>query len=154
MVQHAAANLELGQRGRTADLAFITRRPLGFGQIIFVGFDLHAPPFDTWLGRGKFLEKLLKRRPLAAQRQATSGANLTKHLGYVDLSGQFRSALDQFAGVRLVPFWAVALLTIGYIGVLVSAELFGRWPLAQASLPGMDDFPFRSALCFAARPTP
>ncbi len=122
-------NLELGQSGRTADLAFITRRPLGFGQVIFVGFDLHAPPFDTWLGRGKFLEKLLKRRPLAAQAAGASGASLTKHLGYVDISGQLRSALDQFDGVRLVPFWALALLSIGYIALLFPLNYLvaGRW---------------------------
>ena len=31
------------------------------------------------------------------------------------MAGQFRSALDQFAGVRLVPFWVVAVLAIVYI---------------------------------------
>ena len=36
-------------------------------------------------------------------------------LGYDDLSGQLRSALDQFAGVKLVPFWFVALLIVLYI---------------------------------------
>ena len=41
-----------------------------------------------------------------------------RHLGYVDLSGQLRSALDQFQGVHLVPFWTVTLLTLGYIAIL------------------------------------
>ena len=44
------------------------------------------------------------------------------HFGYSDLSGQLRSALDRFDGVRLAPFWLVAGLIVG----LPAADRAGR----------------------------
>jgi hypothetical protein len=37
------------------------------------------------------------------------------HLGYDDLSGQLRTALDQFPGVTILNFTTVSLLTLGYL---------------------------------------
>jgi hypothetical protein len=111
--------IELSGGVRAEDLPLVVRWPLGFGQVIYVGLDLDRPPFTDWPSRGKFLEKLLaKQTHLIAQAVGPRAASQGKQLGYVDLSGQLRGALDQFAGVQLVPFWAVALLALAYIGLL------------------------------------
>ena len=66
----------------------------------------------------------------APERPATeadeSGLGQVTTLGFVDLAGQLRGALDQFAGVQLVPFWLVAVLVAAYISVHRSARLFPR----------------------------
>ncbi len=122
--------VELSERSKTTEVPLVVHWPMGFGQVIFVGFDLHQPPFTTWSDRGKFLEKLLRlrtpfARPLANVASATPGG----HLGYVDLSGQLRSALDQFEGVHLVPFWTVTVLALAYIVLLFPLNYFvaSRW---------------------------
>ena len=46
------------------------------------------------------------------------------HYGYTDLSGQLRSALDQFTGVQLIPFSFVALLIIFYILLIGPGDYF------------------------------
>ncbi len=100
------------------DLPLVVRRPYGFGEVVFVAFDLERPPFSTWPARGRLFDKLLGRSnaETAAEDSGTLGAVTT--LGFVDLSGQLRGALDQFAGVRLVPFWFVALLVTAYIACI------------------------------------
>ncbi len=81
-------------------------------------------------GRGKFLDKLLRLRSASGKPSgATAAVALARHLGYIDLSGQIRSALDQFEGVRLIPFWTVTLLTLAYIVILFPLNYFvaTRW---------------------------
>jgi len=46
------------------------------------------------------------------------------HYGYNDLSGQLRSALDRFTGVRLVPFSLVAGLIVLYILLIGPGDYF------------------------------
>jgi hypothetical protein len=114
-----AAQIEWPRGGRASDLPLIMRRPLGFGEVTFVSLDLHRPPFTDWASRSKFLERLLvKHASRTEQSSALHAANQGKQLGYVDLSGQLRSALDQFTDVQLIPFWVIALAVIIYISLL------------------------------------
>ena len=45
-------------------------------------------------------------------------ATYSYNYGYNDLAGQLHQAVDQFAGVRVVPFFALALLVIAYIALI------------------------------------
>jgi hypothetical protein len=61
--------------------------------------------------------------------------------GYDDMIGQLRAALDQFPGVRLVPFWLVASLAVGYVlllfplDYLLGVKLLGRKSSGGAAWP-------------------
>lgn len=123
----------------------------GLGQVLFVGFDLDRPPISTWADRGRLVAKLLELtgRDSAGgdSQQATSEA---AHLGFEDLSGQLRAGLDQFSGVRLVPFSWVAGLVMVYILLIGPADYFllrwlGRMELTWVTFPLL-----AIALCGAA----
>jgi hypothetical protein len=99
------------------DLPLVVRTPRGFGQVVFVAFDLDRAPFAGWAARPQLVDKLLRGvRP--AEHAESAGLGAVASLGYVDLAGQLRAALDQFDGVRPVPFWLVAVLITGYIAII------------------------------------
>ncbi len=85
------SQVELSSSSRAADSALVVRSPRGFGQVIYVGLDFDKPPLSKWLGRNKFLERLLGRHsPGGGQSTAQEGPTQGTHLGFVDLSGQLR----------------------------------------------------------------
>ena len=110
--------------------------------MIFVGLDLDQAPFKEWPSRGKFLEKLLGRSAALAG-QSSHAARQGKQLGYIDLSGQLRGALDRFRDVQLIPFWVVAALVILYIvllfplNYLIAVRWLQRPRLAWILFPGV-----------------
>ena len=97
-----------------------TTRPLalqavfGLGQVIFVGLDLDHPSLAAWLGRPRLVAALIQR-PTKQSGEEFESAGGVLHLGYADLIGQLRYALEQFSGVTLVNFTTVAVLTIAYL---------------------------------------
>ncbi len=97
------------------DLPLIVRAPHGFGEIVFVAFDLDEPPLAGWAALPQLFEKLLFRTAPGEDDEDTGPLGEVTTLGFVDLSGQLRGALDQFPGVRFVPFWFVAVLVVAYI---------------------------------------
>lgn len=97
------------------DLPLVIRAPRGFGEVVFVAFDLERPPLANWRARPQFVEKLLRRESTNADQQPSGPLGAVTTLGFVDLAGQLRGALDQFSGVRLVPFWLVVVLVTAYI---------------------------------------
>jgi hypothetical protein len=49
-------------------------------------------------------------------------------LGYADLAGQLRSALGQFSGAAMAPFWLVFCLALGYAAAIFPLEFaVARW---------------------------
>lgn len=94
----------------------IVRKSHGFGQVIFIAFDLDVPPVSKWEdGRKVLLGRLLN---LALGEPPTSDSEQSfdlSQVGYDDLLGQMRAALDQFSTVRLVPFSWIAMLVGVYI---------------------------------------
>ncbi|HTM55122.1 MAG TPA: hypothetical protein VL175_13895 [Pirellulales bacterium] len=128
-----------GARGRVdayagssaRDLPLIVRTQHGLGQITYAAFDLAKPPFANWAARNQLVNKLLEVSSSEA-REETSGLGQVTTLGFDDLAGQLRGALDQFGGVQLVPFWLVALLITAYIACigpldyLLVKRVFGR----------------------------
>ena len=63
------------------------------------------------------------------------------NVGFKDLAGQLRGALDQFSGVRLVPFWVVGTLVFGYILLIgpvdywLVKKVFKRMELTWLTFP-------------------
>lgn len=114
------------------NLPLVVRSPRGFGQIVFVACDLDRAPLVTWPGRMSLADQLLSRSAFGTERTEEAAGGEVTTLGFVDLSGQLRGALDQFAGVRVVPFWLVALLAVAYIACIgpldyyVVRRFFGR----------------------------
>jgi hypothetical protein len=89
--------------------------PAGLGEVIFVGFDLDHPSLKTWKGRPRLLAALLQRGGTERDQSDRELRRSVTHLGYEDLIGQLRAALDQFSGVSLVNFTTVSMLTAVYL---------------------------------------
>ncbi|NQU20884.1 MAG: hypothetical protein HQ567_06340 [Candidatus Nealsonbacteria bacterium] len=103
------------------DQPLIVRTPRGFGRIVFFAADPDREPFSTWADRPLLMGRLLglPREAIEVSRNRT-----LINLGYDDLSGQLRSVLDRFAGVRPVPFWIVALLVVFFLLLIGPADYF------------------------------
>jgi len=109
-----------------SDLPLVVRTPRGFGEIVFVAFDLDRAPISDWKARPQLLARLLG---VAVETAASGEAEADElgavtTLGFVDLAGQLRSALDQFTGVPLVPFWLVAVLIAVYIACIGPVDYY------------------------------
>ncbi|MBI1901032.1 MAG: hypothetical protein HYS13_07970 [Planctomycetia bacterium] len=101
------------------NVPIVVRFARGFGEVVFVAVDLDQPPFSQWRGNAALLLRLLGRNPEAPAQSAepAAGGKLT-HSGLTDLSGQMRSALDQFSGVTVVPFFGIGLLLVVYAALV------------------------------------
>ena len=107
---------------READLPLIIRTPRGLGQIIFVAADLDRGPLSKWADRPLLLAKLLDLPAVRTEEQTANAALMYNR--YNDLSGQLRSALDEFTGVQIIPFSFVALMIIFYILLIGPGDYF------------------------------
>ena len=89
----------------------IVRSVRGFGMVIYVAFDIDAPPLDTWDSSPRILEKLIAVGRNAGEEDDSLAGGGVNHAGYQDLSGQLRSQLEKFESVTPVQFvWIAALL--------------------------------------------
>jgi hypothetical protein len=108
----------------SGDRPLLVETPFGMGRVSFVLFDLTDPALATWPGRTRFLARALSSEASGNERSAgTSGGRMT-HLGYRDLAGQLRSALDQYAHVTPVHFYAVAGGLLVYLLLIGPGEYF------------------------------
>jgi hypothetical protein len=100
--------------GGTGDRPMIVRAANGLGQVVFLAVDLDRPPISSWKSYDHLLEGLLSRRiDVASMRSTSAGTSQVAHVGYTDLTGQLRAALDQFSGVTAVSFyWVVSILVV------------------------------------------
>ncbi len=97
-----------------SELALVVRTPWACGEVVFVGVDLDRRPLANWPSRTALVRRLLEGRPQRYVESPPASA-AARVLGYEDLAGQLHLALDEFAGVRVVPFWLVALLVLLYV---------------------------------------
>ena len=107
---------------READLPLVICTARGFGQIVFLAADLDTPPLAQWSDSPLLAARLLDL-PVSSGGEVEELSAGTK-FGYTDMAGQLRSALDQFAGVWLAPFWVVAALVVVYILLIGPADYF------------------------------
>ena len=87
----------------------------GLGQVTFVALDLDHPSLAAWKGRATLVASLLQRGAAEREQGEREARRGMTQLGYDDLIGQLRAALDQFPGVSLVNFTTVSVLTIVYL---------------------------------------
>ncbi|MCU0878085.1 MAG: hypothetical protein MUF06_09900 [Pirellulaceae bacterium] len=93
----------------------VVRAAYGFGEIVFVGIDLEHPGLAAWQGRTRMMANLLAGSMGRAEPDEGTPRRGAGQLGYSDLVGQLRAALDRFPGVTLVSFTTIASLTIAYL---------------------------------------
>jgi hypothetical protein len=105
----------LDEGGSAAGRPLALHAAVGFGQVVFLGLDLDHAALAGWKGRTRLLAGLLQRA--AAEREASEreAHHAVTTLGYDDLAGQLRAALEQFPDVWLVNFTTVSVLTIAYL---------------------------------------
>ena len=68
------------------------------------------------------MAKLLDFRHRPRRRKARRP--IRRRYGYTDLSGQLRSSLDKFTGVKVIPFALVAMMIVGYILLIGPGDYF------------------------------
>ncbi len=107
---------------RELDLPLVIRTARGLGQVVFLAADLDQPPLSRWNDAALLAARLLDLPTDRAAQGDEHSTGIT--FGYTDMAGQLRSALDQFGGVRLVPFWVVAMLAILYILLVGPGDYF------------------------------
>jgi hypothetical protein len=96
--------------------------PVGLGRVLFVALDLDHPALREWRGRPKLLSRGITRLLGDVDHAQRDQRRALAHLGYRDLVGQLRMALDQFPGVWMVNFTTVAVLTLVYLLLAVPGD--------------------------------
>lgn len=114
---------ELEQAGED-NPPLILRQAYGFGQVTFVAMALDHPTLTAWKGQPKFVARILSLGGPGADNLAAARGRSITHLGYDDLVGQLRAVLDQFPGVTVVSFTAVAMVAIALLLLIGPADYF------------------------------
>lgn len=108
------------------DLPLVVRKAVGFGAATWVMVDLEHALLQDWSGRPLMLATLLEG-PLGSleiEKQSADGNTWGPYYGFNDLAGQLHQAVDQYAGVRSVPFFALAMLVLVYIALIGPGDYF------------------------------
>ncbi len=103
------------------DLPLVVRRAWALGQVSYLAVDLNQPPLSTWHDRGRFVAALLEF-PVLPEQLGYSPVELK--LGYDDIAGQLRSALDRYQSVTAAPFGFVAVVLLIYMLLIGPADYF------------------------------
>lgn len=127
------------------DLPLIVRQASGFGSVAWIMLDLEHGVLAEWPGRSHLLAKAMSAAldsvTIDGLQNSAPPTTYSYNYGYNDLAGQLHQAVDQFAGVRVVPFFALALLVIAYIALigpgdyLLVRRLFKRTELTWLTFP-------------------
>jgi len=109
----------------TLSTPLVVRGPYGFGRVTVVGLDVDTKPFAAWPDRTLFWVKALDLKG------ANAGVDLNKpgssrfiRADISDMATLLRRALDQFEGVRLIPFGWVAAFIVLYILLIGPGDYF------------------------------
>jgi hypothetical protein len=105
--------------------AWIIRRPYGLGIVTLLTADIDTSPIAEWAARHKLIAKLLDGAlPGQYDEIEERQSGQMTHVGYRDLTGQMRLAMEQFSGVRLVPFSLIAGMAVIYILLIGPVDYF------------------------------
>jgi hypothetical protein len=115
---------ELEQGGQQGYPPLVIRQAFGLGQVIFVAFDLNHPTLVEWNGYSKLVESLLELGGPKGDNLAAATERSITHRGYNDLVGQLRAVLDQFPGVTVVSFTAVAMVIVLFLLLIGPVDYF------------------------------
>jgi hypothetical protein len=112
----------------TGNLPLLIRGPYGFGRVTVIAMDVDQKPFSEWPDRALFWARALdlhRQRADQANAGAKAGGGVQFYQsGVSDLSSQLRIALEQFPGVRLIPFGWVAFFIFLYILLIGPGDYF------------------------------
>ena len=106
---------------RDGDLPLVLRCAHGLGTIIYFGGDLSGRPLGNWRDRTTLVRNIMQwnRTQERGTLAPRSGAML--QLGYNDISGQIRSALDQYGSGKgfyssrnVIPFSIILIILAAY----------------------------------------
>ncbi len=106
--------------------ATVIRSSLGFGHVVYLATDIDLAPLAKWTdGRRRILGRLIDISLGEAQRDDNDFqfSQLTQ-IGFSDLTGQLRSALDQFSDISLFPFSWIAILIGAYVLLIGPVDYF------------------------------
>lgn len=109
------------------DDPLIVRAAHGFGEVMFVAFDLDSPRIRQWAGYSGLIRRLEGRSNSRDFSESKSTGNLghsVSHFGYDDLIGQLRVPLDKFSQVGFVAFTWIAMLIALYILYIGPGDYF------------------------------
>lgn len=107
---------------REGNLPLIVDRVWGFGQVVFLAADLDRGPLGHWESRPRLVAKMLGW-PLKPIEEAEDNKAI-RHFGYSDMAGQLRSGLDQFEGVRRIPFGLILGVVVVYLLLVGPGDYF------------------------------
>ncbi len=109
--------------------AVIMRYPHGLGMVTAAMVDLDQRPFNNWESQSVILAGVLQLggKDRINDERVKSTGQIT-HIGYEDLSGQLRSALEQFRGPQggsvIIAFSFVAACIVFYILLVAPCDYF------------------------------
>jgi hypothetical protein len=124
---------EVEQRGGTvlapmSNMPLVVRGPYGFGRVTLIALDVDQKVLADWPERGRFWGRALDLR---AQRSDQGpggpqfGGGTRFNVSNVsDLATQLRASLEQFPGVKLIPFGWVAFFIFLYILLIGPGDYF------------------------------
>ncbi len=112
----------------TSSLPLIVRGPHGFGRVTLIGVGVNQNIFGEWPDRGVFWARALDLRHDQAERSGggvpLGGSARFYQSGVSDLASQLRISLEQFPGVKLIPFGWVAFFIFLYILLIGPGDYF------------------------------
>ena len=107
----------------TTSSPIVVRGAYGFGRVTVVALDVDSKPFASWTDRGLFWVKAVDLHPASTATSNLNRSRFNQHM-VSDLSGVVRQSLEQFEGVRLIPFGWVAFFIFLYIVLIGPGDYF------------------------------
>ncbi|MCA9196436.1 MAG: hypothetical protein KDA87_02820, partial [Planctomycetales bacterium] len=113
-------------------IPIVVQGAAGLGTVVFTAFDLDDDLIANWSDQTELIAKLLSLAFVSENGSVVDVSVSQSHLarvGYADMVGQLRSAMDQFTGVMLVPFSLIALLIVIFLLLIGPFDfwLHRRW---------------------------
>lgn len=117
--------ITLGESGAAGSgRPLIVEHPHGLGRVSTILIDVSQPPLNQWNGLGRLLARMISGESQSNEPDAIRSGGRMTHLGYRDLAGQLRMALDQYEGVATIHFYPVAGALLLYLLLLGPGEYF------------------------------
>jgi hypothetical protein len=121
----ARGRIEVAEASGPASRPIVVHYPVGFGRATLIAVDLERGPVAAWRERPKLVRRLLEGSGSELQiGQREGGRGKVSHIGYEDLSGQLRAALDDFPGVTLIAFSWVGALIVLYVALIGPVDYY------------------------------
>ncbi|GHT41406.1 hypothetical protein FACS189443_3130 [Planctomycetales bacterium] len=100
---------------KDGDCPLLLRAAHGLGTLIYFGGDLSGKPLGAWRDRVKLVSAVMQWDSTRNNQKSNAPpGNSMLQLGYNDIAGQIRSALDRFDNVRVIPFSVILILLTAY----------------------------------------